>query len=109
MVSTILVLILLLINKIVTLNIKQKFNNQQKLSSYECGFDPFEETKLQFNIKYYLIAILYLIFDIELIYIFPLVSTIFSVTTLGFLIFGIFILFLIIAFIIEIKIGILKF
>ena len=108
-ISTILVTILLILNKIVTLNIKQKFNNQQKLSSYECGFDPLEETKLQFNIKYYLIAILYLIFDIELIYIFPLISTLFSITTLGFLIFCIFILFLIIAFIIEIKIGILKF
>jgi NADH-quinone oxidoreductase subunit A len=43
----------------------------EKTSAYECGFQPFEDTRIEFNIKYYLIAILFIIFDLELIYLVP--------------------------------------
>lgn len=50
-----------------------KFENNQKLSAYECGFDPFEDTKISFNIHYFLIAILFIIFDVEIVLMFPLI------------------------------------
>jgi NADH-quinone oxidoreductase subunit A len=43
----------------------------EKISGYECGFDPFSDARDPFNIKFYLISILFIIFDIELIYFFP--------------------------------------
>jgi len=46
----------------------------EKLAAYECGFYPFEDTRQMFRIRYYLIAILFIIFDIEIILIIPLVA-----------------------------------
>lgn len=43
----------------------------EKLSTYECGFEPYEDSRHQFEIKFYLIAILFLVFDIEAVYIYP--------------------------------------
>nr|YP_010338914.1 NADH dehydrogenase subunit 3 [Dixoniella grisea]UNJ18986.1 NADH dehydrogenase subunit 3 [Dixoniella grisea] len=43
----------------------------QKISSYECGFNPFEDSRVQFSVKFYLIAILFLIFDLEVSLLFP--------------------------------------
>ena len=43
----------------------------EKLSSYECGFEPYEDARQSFDIKFYLIAILFLIFDIETVFLFP--------------------------------------
>lgn len=43
----------------------------EKLSSYECGFDPYEDARITFDIRFYLIAILFLIFDLETIYFLP--------------------------------------
>lgn len=46
-------------------------NYQEKITSYECGFEPLESHIQQFEIRYYLVAILFLIFDLELIYLMP--------------------------------------
>lgn len=46
----------------------------EKLAAYECGFYPFEDTRQMFRIRYYLIAILFIIFDIEIILLIPLVA-----------------------------------
>lgn len=43
----------------------------EKLSSYECGFNPFEETYGRFDVKFYLVAILFIIFDLEVSFLFP--------------------------------------
>lgn len=43
----------------------------EKNSSYECGFQPFSDSRGKFNVRYYLIAILFMIFDLEIIYLFP--------------------------------------
>ncbi len=45
--------------------------NMSKLSSYECGFNPYSDSRNKFEIRYYLIGILFIIFDLELIYLFP--------------------------------------
>jgi NADH-quinone oxidoreductase subunit A len=46
-----------------------------KVSPYECGFDPYEDSRNQFDVRYFIVAILFLLFDIETIFIFPWVST----------------------------------
>jgi NADH-quinone oxidoreductase subunit A len=43
----------------------------QKLSSYECGFDPFDDARLKFDVRYYLVGILFIIFDLEIAFLFP--------------------------------------
>ena len=43
----------------------------EKLSAYECGFDPFDDSRNSFDIKFYLIAILFVVFDLEIMFIFP--------------------------------------
>lgn len=43
----------------------------EKLSAYECGFQPFEDARSKFDIKFYLVAILFIIFDLEVSYLFP--------------------------------------
>lgn len=46
-------------------------NYQEKISPYECGFEPFEDHVAQFEIRYYLLALLFLIFDLEIVYLLP--------------------------------------
>lgn len=45
--------------------------NAEKLSPYECGFEAFEDTRTQFDVRYYLVAILFIIFDLEIAFMFP--------------------------------------
>ena len=45
--------------------------NAIKLSPYECGFDPFESARIKFDVKFYLLAILFIIFDLEIAFLFP--------------------------------------
>ena len=43
----------------------------QKLSAYECGFEPFEDTRVRFDVRYYLVAILFIVFDLEIAFLVP--------------------------------------
>jgi len=45
--------------------------DKEKVSAYECGFNPFEDARNQFDVHFYLVAILFIIFDLEVIYLFP--------------------------------------
>jgi len=45
--------------------------NDQKLSAYECGFEAFEESRMKFDVRYYLVAILFILFDLETAFLFP--------------------------------------
>ncbi len=48
-----------------------RHNELEKISAYECGFNPFEDAYGRFDIKFYLVAILFLIFDLEVVFLFP--------------------------------------
>nr|YP_010486779.1 NADH dehydrogenase subunit 3 [Isochrysis galbana]UWI54143.1 NADH dehydrogenase subunit 3 [Isochrysis galbana] len=52
-----------------------KTNDKEKLSSYECGFNPFKDSRSEFDVKFYLVAILFLIFDLEISFLFPFVMS----------------------------------
>jgi NADH-quinone oxidoreductase subunit A len=71
----------------------------EKLSSYECGFEPYEDARHQFDVKFYLVAILFIIFDIEAMYIYPWCVTLSTLDITGF--------WSMIDFIIELGIGFL--
>ena len=51
--------------------IAPKNPDSEKLSPYECGFDPFDDARSKFDIRFYLVAILFIIFDLEIIFLFP--------------------------------------
>jgi NADH:ubiquinone oxidoreductase subunit 3 (subunit A) len=50
--------------------VPQKFD-QEKISAYECGFNPFDDARSTFDVRFYLVAILFLIFDLEVSFLFP--------------------------------------
>jgi NADH:ubiquinone oxidoreductase subunit 3 (subunit A) len=54
------------------LNLNTTGFDYEKFSAYECGFDPFEHTRSSFDVRFYLVAIFYIIFDLEVIFLFPL-------------------------------------
>lgn len=81
-----------------TLLIRKK-NNFEKLSSYECGFSPYDDARKIFNINFYLVAILFIIFDLETIFIFPWILTLNINYSFGFWIMFEFLIELIIGFI----------
>jgi NADH-quinone oxidoreductase subunit A len=56
----------------------------EKLSAYECGFDPYEDARHTFDVRFYLIAILFMIFDIEAMFLFPWASSLSNISSLGF-------------------------
>jgi NADH-quinone oxidoreductase subunit A len=56
----------------------------EKLSTYECGFEPYGDTRTQFNIRFYVIAILFILFDIEIIFLLPWCVSISQLNLLGF-------------------------
>ena len=68
-IATILIFVILI--PLISTSIVYQQNYQEKVSSYECGFEPFENYILQFEVRYYLLAILFLIFDLELAYLMP--------------------------------------
>jgi len=58
--------------------VSSKSGDKEKLSSYECGFNPFDDSRSEFDIRFYLVAILFIIFDLEISFLFPF-STVFNI------------------------------
>ena len=58
--------------------------DKAKLSQYECGFDPFDSSRMQFDVRYYLVAILFIIFDLEVAFLFPWSITFDNMSELSF-------------------------
>ena len=56
----------------------------EKLSTYECGFEPYEDSRNKFNVKFYIVAILFILFDIEIIFMLPWCISLSQVNILGF-------------------------
>ena len=79
-----------------------------KLLPYECGFNPFENARMKFDVRFYLVAILFIIFDLEIVYLFPWAVTLNKIGHAGFYAMGIFLLLLLVGFIYEWKKGALE-
>jgi|TARA_Y100001947_G_C10123647_1_gene212408 NADH-quinone oxidoreductase subunit A len=79
--------------------------DSEKLSAYECGFEAFSDSRMEFDVRFYLVAILFIIFDLEIAFLFPWAISLGNLGSLGFWSMMIFLLVLTIGFIYEWKIG----
>jgi NADH-quinone oxidoreductase subunit A len=80
-------------------------NDAQKLSPYECGFDPFEDTRRRFDVRYYLVAIVFIVFDLEIAFLFPWAVMFTKLPPLAWVSMGIFLGILVVGFIYDWKKG----
>jgi NADH-ubiquinone oxidoreductase chain 3 len=83
--------------------------DEAKVSAYECGFSPvYGQTRSTFQIHFYIVAMLFLVFDLEILLLFPIALTLYQVSTFGFSIALIFFIVLTIGFVLEIGSGAIK-
>ncbi|MEX0374517.1 NADH-quinone oxidoreductase subunit A [Spiribacter pallidus] len=80
----------------------------EKLTPYECGFEAFEDSRMQFDVRYYLVAILFIIFDLEIAFLFPWAIVLDEIGLFGFGAMAIFIGVLLVGFLYEWKKGALE-
>jgi NADH-quinone oxidoreductase subunit A len=80
----------------------------EKLSPYECGFEAFEDARMKFDVRYYLVAILFILFDLEIAFLFPWAVVLQDVGFEGFVAMMIFLFILIVGFVYEWKKGALE-
>ncbi|MET0508581.1 MAG: NADH-quinone oxidoreductase subunit A [Burkholderiaceae bacterium] len=73
----------------------------QKLSPYECGFEAFEDARMKFDVRYYLVAILFILFDLEIAFLFPWAVALGKIGTIGFVSMMIFLTILVVGFLYE--------
>ena len=77
----------------------------EKLSAYECGFEPFNDSRMEFDVRFYLVAILFIIFDLEIAFLFPWAISLGTIGVYGYISMLIFLFILTIGFIYEWKKG----
>ena len=80
----------------------------EKNSPYECGFAPFSDARLKFDVRYYLVAILFIIFDLEIAFLLPWAVVLKDIGGAGFIAMGVFLLLLAVGFVFEWKTGALE-
>jgi NADH-quinone oxidoreductase subunit A len=72
-----------------------------KVSPYECGFEAFEDARMKFDVRYYLVAILFILFDLEIAFLFPWAVSLDSIGFIGFMSMMIFLTILVVGFVYE--------
>ncbi len=82
--------------------------DSEKLSPYECGFEAFEDSRMKFDVRYYLVAILFIIFDLEIAFFIPWAVVLDSLGMFGLLAMSVFVLELVVGFFIVWKRGALE-
>ena len=82
--------------------------DEENLSPYECGFEAFDDSRMKFDVRYYLVAILFIIFDLEIAFLFPWAVSLDAVGKFGLLSMALFLAILVVGFIYEWKKGALE-
>jgi NADH-quinone oxidoreductase subunit A len=80
----------------------------EKLSAYECGFEAFSDSRMKFDVRYYLVAILFIVFDLEIAFLFPWAVSLDAIGKVGLVAMGIFLAILVVGFVYEWKKGALE-
>ncbi|MGH8149194.1 MAG: NADH-quinone oxidoreductase subunit A [Steroidobacteraceae bacterium] len=83
-------------------------DDRDKLSPYECGFEAFEDSRMRFDVRYYLVAILFIVFDLEIAFLFPWAVALTKLGLFGLVAMGIFLAVLTVGFVYEWKKGALE-
>jgi NADH-quinone oxidoreductase subunit A len=82
--------------------------DRAKRTPYECGFDAFEDTRMKFDVRYYLVAILFIVFDLEIAFLFPWAVALGRIGGFGLIAMAIFLTILVVGFVYEWKKGALE-
>lgn len=82
--------------------------DDEKRSAYECGFEPFEDAQMKFDVRFYLVAILFIIFDLEIAFLFPWAVVLDEIGMFGLLAMFLFLAILVVGFVYEWKKGALE-
>ena len=82
--------------------------DSQKNSPYECGFEAFEDARMKFDVRYYLVAILFILFDLEIVFLFPWAVALGEIGLLGFWSMMFFLVVLVVGFVYEWRKGALQ-
>lgn len=82
-----------------------KNKEEEKLTAYECGFDPFDSGRIKFDIHFFIIAILFLLFDLEILYFFPFSVNLYNFSNFSFICFLLFFWIILLGFVYEWKKG----
>ncbi|MDQ6999315.1 MAG: NADH-quinone oxidoreductase subunit A [Mariprofundus sp.] len=93
---------------VMTLMVSEQKPDAEKLSAYECGFEAFEDARLQIDVRFYLLAILFVIFDLESAFLFPWAIVLNKIGLFGFVEMVLFLLILLVGFIYAWKKGALQ-
>jgi len=93
---------------VLTLFLAEQKPNAEKLSAYECGFEAFEDARLQFDVRFYLLAILFVVFDLESAFLFPWAIVLDQIGLFGFVEMVLFLLVLLVGYIYAWKKGALQ-
>lgn len=96
-IATIIALLILVLSYLIGPSVP----DTEKLSAYECGFDPYGDARNKFDVKFYLVAILFIIFDLEIIFLFPWISALDVIGWAGFWSMAFFLLLLTVGFMYE--------
>ena len=81
--------------------VSPKIIDVEKISAYECGFEPFDEARKTFDVHFYVVALLFIIFDLEIVFLFPWMYSASNLGSLGFWVMILFLFLLTIGFIYE--------
>ena len=95
----------LVASKVLTILLGDDNPDPQKLSPYECGFEAFEDARMKFDVRYYLVAILFILFDLEIAFFFPWAIVLQEIGWFGFSSMMVFLAILVAGFVYEWKKG----
>ena len=95
----------MVLSKMLTVLLGDDNPDPQKLSPYECGFDAFEDARMKFDVRYYLVAILFILFDLEIAFFFPWAIVLQEIGWFGFMAMMVFLGILVAGFVYEWKKG----
>ena len=107
-IATAVALVLLTLGTTIGRFFSREPTDRDKLSAYECGFEAFEDSRMKFDVRYYLVAILFIVFDLEIVFLFPWAVALGSIGVAGLIAMVVFLGILTVGFIYEWKKGALE-
>jgi NADH-quinone oxidoreductase subunit A len=107
-IATAIALVLLTLGSVIGRFFSRNPQDREKLSPYECGFEAFEDSRMKFDVRYYLVCILFIVFDLEIVFLFPWAVALGSIGVAGLIAMVVFLAILTVGFIYEWQKGALE-
>ncbi len=107
-IATAIALVMLTLGSVIGRFFSRNPKDRDKLSPYECGFEAFEDSRMKFDVRYYLVCILFIVFDLEIVFLFPWAVALGSIGAAGLIAMVVFLAILTVGFIYEWKKGALE-